>query len=900
MKRAMMSKHLRGIPAAGLLLVFAFAFVLGPALQPAASAQDAAGDWTAPVNISSAGSSSNPEIIVDGEGISHAIWFDEIAGYRYAQTNAEGGWEQPKTVIFPFGEFHPRLINGALDTVSAFWRNEQSALYVSSASAESFGDNWKWDKQKLLAESAPAFDVAVDSEGILHLVYLNSVDTAQNPSGLYYRRSLGTASNWSLPRLIYPSLYLRSLSPEKLNVSVTVVNAGEQETVIAAWDDSPSSKIFFSRSTDAGANWEAPIEVDGTGETAGSAVPFGVDVTTWNDQVLMVWKRGNPESNCTILYQGSTDQGQTWDASGTIADNLSGCAANSNFLTGLPDVLLYQAAINRQIYLTAWDGTRWSQPQVQSKLTSIEDPVTKRPLLLGSLKMALTTDQKGLVAIGSDEDGNNDIWATFRPLGDMQTWFPPASAWKKPVEIFRTGVEVNSLHLLADSSGGLHSLWMQPFVTAGESSQPPSSTDRYAIYYSGWDGTAWSEPVAIMQSVQGRAGHMSAVMSPDGKLLITWQGDQTGEIYFSWANAARAYISAEWAAPVSIPVLVNMSRFPEIAVWQDVIYVLYSVPINEMRGVYLTRSVDGGQKWSQPFQVFDAQSASWEMVGDPSLAVSPDGQLHALWVRESLPGTRGSLGLYYARSDDDGESWSEVETVSEAGVLWGKVIAAANGSLYKVWQENGGPNIIHSRISVDQGKTWSSPESFAGMGEIDGPPALFSDPAGKVYFLQFTTDQSANPKLQNWENLNSGWTSSENQNPTQGIDTTNNALAGTVTRNGDFAVIYAASPVDENSAKPENIFYFTSRSVELPSVLPTPPPPSTRPIGSGETEATPLPTATATPTAAPALPTEFLKDANTPPSSAGGSLTGLFISIALAGIFVGIGFAVLLSRNRFR
>ena len=40
--------------------------------------------------------------------------------------------------------------------------------------------------------------------------------------------------------------------------------------------------------------------------------------------------------------------------------------------------------------------------------------------------------------------------------------------------------------------------------------------------------------------------------------------------------------------------------------------VVYAIPLNEPRGVYMVRSADLGATWSRPVRVFDGAAAGWE------------------------------------------------------------------------------------------------------------------------------------------------------------------------------------------------------------------------------------------------------------------------------------------------
>ncbi len=863
-----------------------------------AAAQEVPSDWSVPANLSNSGSTSHPEVVVDSTGTSHVIWFDEFTGYRYVHTLPEGGWSEPSGGNFPFRSNHPDLVSGIENGITAFWRDGDRALFASRVRDRDFGNPFSWSSNRLLGDNVPAYDITVDSQGIIHIVYLNLEETPRNPSGIYYRRSFPGGNAWSDASLIYTSLYLRGVREEDINLSISAGMWDDVNVVYVAWDESPLSKVFYSRTVDAGKTWDEPVIVDELGASSESAPPFGIDVAVWDEQVVFSWKRGTPDVSCSILYQASDDRGATWFSQGQMAAGLPGCPQETVFFSNHPDLMFWQTIINDQVYLAAWDGAQWSNPQPQVRLSSTEDPVTNRPMNLGCWQTYMSLELNSLMAAGCDINGNEDVWYASKVLDDAEIWFPSESVWKKPAVVFQREAEMRALRLLADSSGGFHSLWIQPMRVSSGADVEMTDVFRDAIFYSNWNGADWSQPVAILQTPRGTSRHFSAAISAEGNLYTVWQGDQTGEMYFSWAKANRAFIPAEWAEPLKLPVTEEISGLPDIAAWRGTVYVLYSVPINETRGVYLTRSTDGGATFSPPVQVFDASAAGWEVVGKPSLSVTYDGHLHAMWVRETLPGTRGSQGLYYSRSGDSGMTWSKADMVMDGSVLWGETAASPNGSLYQIWQEGEPPQVFRARISNDYGTTWTRLEPLANDGTPSGSADVFFDPSGKLYMLQFVKDRNSNLSIQDWETQGSNWTINKYPHPGLEADTQISGLAGVVSQTGTFGIVYITTDVSENGT-PQNKFYFTSRAVDLPAQ-----PAAQDPLPQDEEEVstTPItmePTAAPTATTAPVLPTEPIPD-SAGPIPTDNNWSGLVISIALSVLIVIIGFVVLYARSRLR
>ena len=99
------------------------------------------------------------------------------------------------------------------------------------------------------------------------------------------------------------------------------------------------------------------------------------------------------------------------------------------------------------------------------------------------------------------------------------------------------------------------------------------------------------------------------------------------------------------------------------------VYVLASMTSNtssDPADVMFAKSIDGGVTWSDPMRVNDdPQNDKYQWFG--TMSVAPDGRLDAVWL-DNRDAPQGSLfsALYYAYSDDQGETWSINEKLSDA------------------------------------------------------------------------------------------------------------------------------------------------------------------------------------------------------------------------------------------
>lgn len=167
-------------------------------------------------------------------------------------------------------------------------------------------------------------------------------------------------------------------------------------------------------------------------------------------------------------------------------------------------------------------------------------------------------------------------------------------------------------------------------------------------------------------------------------------------------------------------------------------------------GIYVRRSLDGGANWEPELRTVVAQPTTpgvpFEdkpyLVADTGEKSPYKGNLYVGWTRWTLTDSR----MLFARSTDDGETWSSPLEISQVrglprddnGALEGFDGAVGpDGTLYAVWAVT---DRIAFTESHDGGKTFSktrdivttAPTMFAlaGMERANGFPQIAIDPRG--------------------------------------------------------------------------------------------------------------------------------------------------------------------------
>ena len=801
------------------ILIALFAGSLGTAFS--AHAQSIL-TWSPPTNLSNSGFASSPQLVADSNGTLHAMWIDQFEGYKYSNSTDGVTWTPPKTVKFPFPAdplVQPVLLADPAGGVHAFWRTVKNDLFYSKAVGE-LDVPATWTGTIKLASLVIDFDAVISPQAVLHVIFENTASAPTSkaaprsiPAGVYYLQLKGF--NWSTPQALYPSQYLRSLTPDQANVHLAVSDANGVETVYAVWDDRPQKRIFLSRSLDGGSLWEAPTQIRSAEDNSGLEAPFNINVDAGNGAVLLLWQSGAPGGNCAQYSQWSANGSLEFAPPVRMPGILNGCPQVSDFLIGNGDLPLVWLNILDDIFLIGWNGSGWGDPQPQSEVTSFMNPVTLDTVFFGCQQPVVFNGQ--LHVVGCDKGSSGDIWFSSRPLGALENWFPPASAWSIPMEVVTVPQQLTALTSAADSQNNTHIFWVETSVVDGVEG---ASNIQYIRANEG----GWSSPVNILPDAQTRPMQLNAAVDSQSRLLLSWVDRKTGDILFSWAESQNADKPSEWTKPQYIPSVSQTNSSPELLVdGSGKIIVAYAIPVNEQRGIYFVESSDGGATWTQPTQIFDAISVGWEMVDQPNLSLTGDGHLHLLFQRYVFrEQTRRSLGLYYSQSSDGGITWTDPEVVSEHSVSWSEIVGYGASTLHRLWQEQRqGLFVSFHQISEDGGLTWSSPVILSSVQDPASLTVQTIDNAGNLYFLQLSTDDHLKMIDYIWNG--SGWTSQEPKEFFIKDRGTPTALTASVSAKGDLRLSALVSYPGRTSQMKNGILSL-GKTLPLPPDLPAPVP----------------------------------------------------------------------------
>ena len=715
-------------------LLLAVALLLGGALTFAApapvQAQSSGDFWGEAINLSHSGSAEAPVMALGPAGELQVFWWDRFDGLLTALNAGPGQqWSLPQpaplglvqvvgegeeatTVTTPLTAM-PQLLPDGNGRVHAWWLGP-------SAGGTGMRPLWHsvlrvgqttWATPDTVAESALAWQMAPAPDGSLHLVYLRPVNTANFPSGIYYKRSTDGGTTWSSPSLIASSLYFRLLDTATARLAVQAVG----NEVFIAWDDPRPARTVLVRSADGGVTWSPPEPLTAEpGARAPRLVPF--------QRITAFYEAGQP----CALYARALELDLESPVALFQGANVCGQALRFFPLEGETALFLAGAGTGA-LTLALWDGAQFSEPRTLT--ASFRDTAMDSQIALDSLSVLVRGGT--LLAAGRGQDG--EIWALEGAL-DLQTWvFAPPPIWSAPAPVAAAlPVAPASAPVAAlDAAGRLHLLWSAPQAEG----QPGA-----ALVYARKEGERWSAPATVLRSPQGKSDQPAFVAAAD-RLHVVWSGGADGRIYYSQAFARDAATAAGWSDPRALTQAPSSS--PQIvADLLGRLHVIYAIPLNEGRGIYYTYSDDAGSTWSEPMAVFDAEAAGWLNVLQPSLTVDEQGRLLAVWLRAPLPGNGPVEGVYAARALTGDEFWTEPELLVEGAMASPRAVATLKGQTLVVWYDAARATATY-RLSLDGGASWTLASQIPGLRALQGPPAVAAGGDGSAHLAALVENTAA-------------------------------------------------------------------------------------------------------------------------------------------------------------
>jgi hypothetical protein len=227
-----------------------------------------------------------------------------------------------------------------------------------------------------------------------------------------------------------------------------------------------------------------------------------------------------------------------------------------------------------------------------------------------------------------------------------------------------------------------------------------------------------------------------------------------------------------------------------------------------------------------------------------------DGSKHMIWTQYSIPGGPGPEALYYARSVDNGDTWSDPVLVVNGPVTWSRILGFGDNVIHIVWQEfRSGRPVIRHQFSQDSGVSWSPIATISNFENALGHPSITIDPVGQLHIIQILNEIGDELDLKHWVWDGERWITSDGADLGTSREDNNIESAVVASILGELNVVYSGKISTESVVGLHNDLLSTYRTVTLPDTLPsfTPaltPLPTELPAPTPELTVTSIPTPT--------------------------------------------------------
>ena len=882
------------------LIVIILLFLFGQ-VYPARAQEK---DWSGWTNLSKDGSSSDPTLLAFKNNVWEAVWWDKFDGVMVA-TYRNNAWGKAYVTQFHTirlqPDHMPLVVADAFGRVHAYWTDQSQVLWHAQLSV---GDiNWSYPDS--VSDGVVAFQAASSPSGYFYLAFVRNKQTSKLPAGVYVR-VMPRYLNWQAIKPVYTSLYLRTLKAGEVSLQLST---NDQRGVYLLWNDPREGAIDYEQSLDYGKTWTNDVLADAKGATFArqAVIPGG-------GPALRVWGFASQDGGCT-LYQQVTETvngALQWSSPAQIMPGLTACPANDRMIL-LPDqsLLWIWGEGTPLVQVARWDAQSgaWTGPQdLEVQIPPAQGADSQQPAAPVQVWFEAGADQAMLAALDSGGDvwnaaGTLDLVFPIAPTPVAGAATPTLSPWGQPQQIADiAGALLSQAAAAYDYDGGLHLVWIQQDDAQGLAS----------LFYAHMDEQGWSRPVQVYHADSGvLLRQVSVLVGMDdaggggGLLHLAWSGGALGQIMYQRVPLEKAGSPSSFSDVQTLSVDNRPAAWPRFG--QDAygrLYILYAVPLNEGRGIYLIRSEDQGRTWSQPQNVFNAAAANWSAVDHPALAVGPDGALYAAWVQTGLPGVASTQGIDFASSTDGGQTWSEALQIAGAGNDW-PLLTVSQDQVSVLYSDlSSGRNWQRSRPTGGDSTDWGVPAGLAEMQDVLQPLGASIDQSNRLYLVGL--DPSA-PALK-YASFSDQWSDTETDPLFLGSGQEQFVVAAALPEGGKLSVIVgvappegaaqsatqqalaaageaAATPTGQPSADYRILYleravadapdYQRPAAIPLPTLGLTPTPAVTR---------TPMPTLTVTLSNAPlgsTSSTDYL------PLIIGGGLAVVLVVISLAFIFMG-------------
>jgi hypothetical protein len=223
-----------------------------------------------------------------------------------------------------------------------------------------------------------------------------------------------------------------------------------------------------------------------------------------------------------------------------------------------------------------------------------------------------------------------------------------------------------------------------------------------------------------------------------GHLAVVFEAPESDKPYKEIFFVSSKDNGKSWSNPVDISKTAGDSSHPAIAIEKsgafDVVWT-DTAPGANSEDIFFARSVDDGVTWSESKDISNTPGVSSE----PSLAVSAEGKLNVVWT-DTSKGTNNQ-DIYYSYSNNSGKTWGKDELLPAEDISNSagkssqpKIAIDEKGVCYAAWVDTS--NTAHGPeiYFADNGAgQWSKPVNLSDSPGTSSHPDIACGAKGRIY-----------------------------------------------------------------------------------------------------------------------------------------------------------------------
>ena len=201
--------------------------------------------------------------------------------------------------------------------------------------------------------------------------------------------------------------------------------------------------------------------------------------------------------------------------------------------------------------------------------------------------------------------------------------------------------------------------------------------------------------------------------------MVVFQGEDKAVVWHDYLvdNQEVFFVKIVPEGPIQVERITNSegeSRWPWIAgdVDKDLFITWEDGRDGAKREIYYKRSENGGEDWSEDMRITGHGKGAY----DPIIGVS-DSDLFLAWED-------GRGGIYLRTSSDNGKTWAEEARIVDGMAAWPQ-FTGNKDELWMAWEAyEDKDEVVYAANSIDKGKTWSKPFKVSGSSKQAGEPSI--------------------------------------------------------------------------------------------------------------------------------------------------------------------------------